>query len=44
MFSYDMAIIERMSVVKGGQGSWTVDGLPTKIKVDLTLQELYSNL
>lgn len=44
MFSYDMAIIERMSVVKGGQGAWTVDGLPTKIKVDLTLQELYSNL
>lgn len=40
-FNVDMGIITSMSVDKGGDCQWTVDGLPTSIEVSLTIKDLY---
>lgn len=41
-FSSDMAIIDSISIDKGGDGAWTVDGFPTEVKVTISLSDLYS--
>ena len=41
-FNVDMGIITDMSVNKGGNCMWTVDGLPTSIEVSLTIKDLYN--
>lgn len=40
-FNVDMGIITSMSIDKGGNCGWTVDGLPTSIEVDMTIKDLY---
>lgn len=40
-FNVDMGIITSMSINKGGNSSWTVDGIPTSIEVDFTIKDLY---
>lgn len=40
-FNVDMGIITSMSISKGGNSSWTVDGIPTSIEVDFTIKDLY---
>lgn len=40
-FNVDMGIITDMSVTKGGDCLWTMDGLPTSIEVDITIKDLY---
>lgn len=40
-FSTEMAIVDRLSIDKT---EWTVDGLPSCIKVSLSLKDLYSDL
>lgn len=42
MFHIDMGIITGCDVVKGDQGAWTQDGLPTQVTVQLTIKDLYS--
>ena len=37
-----MGIITDLSLSKGKEGSWTVDGLPTEVDVDLTIKDLYN--
>lgn len=41
-FNVDMGIITSMSISKGDKGSWTLDGLPTKIDVNIQLKDLYN--
>jgi hypothetical protein len=44
-FSCELGIIDSISIDKGGSGdSWTVDGLPSEVKVSLGVKDLYSNL
>ena len=40
-FSTEMAIVDRMSIEKT---EWSVDGLPSAIKVSMTLKDLYTDL
>lgn len=42
-FNIDMGIVS-MSVQKGSEGGWTVDGLPTTVEVNLEIRDLYSKL
>lgn len=44
-FSIDMGIVESISIEKGGNGdAWSVDGLPTQVKVQLSIKDLYTEL
>lgn len=43
-FSIDMGMVESISIDKGPEQSWTVEGLPTQVKITLNIKELYSNL
>ncbi|WP_216369602.1 hypothetical protein, partial [Brevibacillus sp. MCWH] len=43
-FNCEMGVIDNVSIEKGGQGSWTVDGLPTEVKVQISVKDLYSGL
>lgn len=40
-FSCEMGMVESLTVEKDG---WTVDGLPSEVKVQLTIKDLYSNM
>lgn len=40
--SIDMGIVTSMSISKGAEGAWTVDGLPTVIEVSMDIKDLYS--
>lgn len=42
-FSCDMGIIEGIGIEKGGEG-WTVNGLPTSVKVTISVKDLHSAL
>lgn len=44
LFNIDMGIITSMSINKGKEGSWTVDGLPTEVDVSISIKELYQTL
>jgi hypothetical protein len=43
-FSIDMGMVETITIEKGPEQSWTVDGLPTEAKITLNIKELYGNL
>ena len=43
-FTCEMGIVDNIVIEKGGQGSWTIDGLPTEIRVSLGIRDLYANL
>lgn len=38
----DMGIITDMSIQKGGEGSWNIDGLPTEVEINFTVKDLYN--
>lgn len=42
IFNCDMGIITSMSVTKGKESAWTVDGLPLEVDVSMQLKDLYS--
>ena len=44
MFNIDMGIITALSSEKGGEGLWSLDGLPTQLTVNLTVKDLYKSL
>lgn len=44
LFNCDMGIITSLNISKGKEGSWTLDGLPTEVDVDLTIKDLYSQM
>ena len=41
LFNVDMGLITDMTITKGAEGSWTVDGLPTVVDVSMTIKDLY---
>lgn len=43
-FSCDLGIVDSLTINKGGEGYWSVNGLPTKVTVDIRIKELYSSL
>lgn len=44
MFNIDMGIITDMSITKGADCQWTVDGIPTSIEVSIDIKDLYQAL
>ena len=44
MFNIDMGIITNMSIQKGGDGNWSIYGIPNSVDVHFTIKELYSTL
>ena len=42
MFHIDMGIITDCQITKGDVGSWTQNGLPTHVTVQLTIKDLYN--
>lgn len=43
-FSCDMGIVESISIDKGPEQSWSIEGLPTQVKITMTVKDLYSQL
>ena len=43
-FNIDMGIITNLTVVKGKEGGWTRDGLPTTVDVTVEIKDLYQEL
>ena len=41
LFNCDMGIITDMSITRGRDKAWTIDGLPTEVDVSITLKDLY---
>lgn len=44
MFSVENGIISSMSVTKGAECQWTLDGLPTQLDISIEIKDLYSAL
>ena len=45
MFNCEMGIVDSVSIEKGGSGdAWSVNGLPTEVRVTLSIRDLYSNM
>ena len=44
IFNCDMGLITGMSITKGRDSAWTVDGLPTEVDVSVDIKDLYSAL
>lgn len=43
-FSCDMGIVTSISFDKGSEQSWTVNGLPSRVKVTMNIKDLYAKL
>lgn len=43
-FSCDMGMVESIQIEKGPDTNWSTEGLPTMMKVTLTVKDLYSQL
>ncbi len=43
LFSVEMGIVESLSISKGAKGSWSVDGLPLEVDVEMSIKDLYDN-
>lgn len=41
LFNVDMGIITDLSVTKGAEGEWTLDGIPTVAEVSFTIKDMY---
>lgn len=44
IFTVDMGIIQSLSITKGKEGAWTIDGLPTEVDIQMDIKELYNSL
>jgi hypothetical protein len=45
MFNCEMGIVDSVSIDKGGSGdAWSVNGLPTEVKISITIRDLYANM
>ena len=45
MFNCEMGIVDSVSIEKGGGGdAWSVDGLPTEVRITLSIKDLYANM
>lgn len=44
IFNVDMGIISSLSITKGREGAWSVDGLPTEVDISMSIEEMYENI
>lgn len=44
LFNVDMGIITGLSITKGAEGEWTLDGIPTVANVSFEIKDLYNGL
>lgn len=44
LFNVDMGIIPGLSITKGDEGEWTVDGIPTVANINFEIKDLYDGL
>ena len=44
VFNVDMGIITGLSITKGAEGEWTLDGIPTVANVSFEIKDLYNGL
>lgn len=44
LFNCDMGLITSLSISKGRESAWTLEGLPTEVDVSLTIKDLYGML
>lgn len=44
LFNVDMGIIPGMTITKGDEGEWTVDGIPTVANVSFEIKDLYDGM
>lgn len=44
LFNVDMGIITDLSINKGAEGEWTVDGIPTVAELSFTIKDLYDGM
>ncbi len=44
MFNIDMGIITDLSLTKGGEGEWNINGIPTQAELSFTIKDLYEEL
>lgn len=44
LINCEMGIITNMSIRKGGEGSWNIDGLPTEMEINFSFKDLYQIL
>ena len=42
LWNCDMGIVTDLNLSLGKEGSWTVDGLPSEVDVDMTIKDLYN--
>ena len=42
LFNCDMGIITNLSISKGKEGSWSIDGLPSEVDVSLEIKDLFN--
>lgn len=43
-FQCNLGIVESLSIEKGNDNNWNVDGLPTSFEITMNIKDLYSNL
>ena len=43
-FQCNMGIVKSLSIERGNDGNWNVDGLPTSIEITMNIDDLYSDL
>ena len=44
LFNVDMGIIQSLSITKGDEGEWTIDGIPTVANISFEIKDLYDDL
>jgi hypothetical protein len=44
LFNVDMGIITDLSVTKGAEGEWTLDGIPTVAEVSFSVKDMYDGM
>lgn len=44
VFNVDMGIIPGLSITKGEEGEWTIDGIPTVANVNFEIRDLYQGM
>ena len=42
LFNVDMGIVTDLSISKGKEAAWNVDGLPTEVDISMTIKDLYN--
>lgn len=42
LFNCDMGIVTSLSISKGSEGMWSIDGLPSVVDVSMTIKDLYN--